>query len=380
MGNDAENGSVYMTCRPPEDETGQPEGHGQGMMKGGEKPNVNIYDISRHAGVSIATVSRVLNNSPHVSEATRQKVLKVIEGCGYVPNAFARGLGLNTMQTIGLLCPDASDPYLARALACLEHAFRQRHYDCLLSCTNRDLPARQQGVDLLISRHVDGMVLMGSTFIEDASEDNDYIRQAASTVPVVLLNGSFQCSNVYCVLCDDERAMQDAMTKLLQSGCRRVLYLYHSDNYSGRKKLSGCRAALNRQGQVVDERLLCHFPGDKASIHAVRDYLLALEADGLQFDAVLTSEDVLAVGAMKYAQAAGRRVPEDLSVVGFNNSNLCLCTEPELTSVDNRLAAICERIAETMIGVLEGREMPEKTVFTADVIQRGSTRNLPENG
>lgn len=71
------------------------------------------------------------------------------------------------MKTIGLLCPDAADPYLARALACLEHAFRQKHYDCLLSCTNRDLAARRQGVELLTSRHVDGMVLMGSTFIEE---------------------------------------------------------------------------------------------------------------------------------------------------------------------------------------------------------------------
>ena len=140
---------------------------------------MNIYDISRRAGVSIATVSRVLNNSPHVSEATRKKVMAVIEGTGYVPNAFARGLGLNTMKTIGLLCPDASDPYLAQALTYLERNFRQKGYDCLLSCTGRELAARQQGVELLRSRHVDGMVLMGSTFIEDASADNDYIRDAA---------------------------------------------------------------------------------------------------------------------------------------------------------------------------------------------------------
>lgn len=337
-------------------------------------PRVNIYDISRHAGVSIATVSRVLNNSPHVSEETRRKVMKVIDGCGYVPNAFARGLGLNTMKTIGLLCPDAADPYLARALACLEHAFRQKHYDCLLSCTNRDLAARRQGVELLTSRHVDGMVLMGSTFIEENSEDNAYIRQAATNVPVVLLNGSFQCPNVFCVLCDDERAMKEAMNQLLDSGCKRVLYLYHSSNNSGQRKFAGCRDALAAHNLPVDETLMRRFDADKFSIHAVRDCLMELERDGLQFDAVLASEDVLAVGAMKYAQAVGRRVPENLSVVGYNNSNLCLCTEPELTSVDNRLPAICERIVETMLGVLEGREMPEKTVFTAEIIQRGSTR------
>ncbi len=335
---------------------------------------MNIYDISRRAGVSIATVSRVLNNSPHVSEATRKKVMAVIEGTGYVPNAFARGLGLNTMKTIGLLCPDASDAYLSQALTYLEHSFRQKGYDCLLSCTGRELAARQQGVELLKSRHVDGIVLMGSTFIEDSSADNDYIRDAARSVPVILLNGSFPCENVYCVLCRDHLAMQDATTHLLDSGCRRVLYLYHSNNYSGRKKLAGYREAHEQRGIPVDEKLLCYFDRDKGNVNEVRDHLLQLAAGGLKFDAVLTSEDVLSVGALKYARAAGLRVPEDLSVIGYNNSSLCICTEPELTSVDNKLLAICEYIVTTMLGVLEGKEMPQKTVFTGELIKRGSTR------
>jgi len=335
---------------------------------------MNIYDISRRAGVSIATVSRVLNNSPHVSEATRKKVMAVIEGTGYVPNAFARGLGLNTMKTIGLLCPDASDPYLGQALAYLEREFRQKGYDCLLSCTGRELSARQQGVELLKSRHVDGMVLMGSTFIEDASIDNDYIRAAARHVPVILLNGAFSCENVYCVLCDDQQAMSEATSTLLDSGCKRILYLHHSHNYSGRKKLSGYREAHHDRGLPVDDRLLCYFSQDKSSVHQVRDTLLQLEKDGVQFDAVLTSEDILSVGALKYARAAGKRVPQDLCVIGYNNSSLCPCTEPELTSVDNKLQAICDHIVTTMLGVLDGREMPQKTVFTGELVKRETTR------
>lgn len=334
---------------------------------------LNIYDISRRAGVSIATVSRVLNNSPHVSEATRTRVMKVIEGCGYVPNAFARGLGLNTMKTIGLLCPDASDTYLARALANLERSFRQKEYDCLLCCTGRELQARMQGVEMLISRHVDGMVLMGSSFIEDRNEDNDYIREAARSVPVILLNGSFQCPNVYCVLCDDQRAMREATERLLDSGRRRILYLYHSTNYSGRKKLAGYRMALEERGIAMDEALMCYFDHDKSSVHEVRDRLMELAAKGIQFDAVLASEDALGVGAVKYAQKSGLRIPEDLAVIGFNNSTYCLCTEPEMTSVDNKLPLLCDHIVETMLGVLQGREMPEKTVFTGEIVQRGST-------
>ena len=335
---------------------------------------MNIYDISRRAGVSIATVSRVLNNSPHVSENTRKKVMAVIEGTGYVPNAFARGLGLNTMKTIGLLCPDASDPYLAQALTFLERAFRQQGYDCLLSCTDKELPARQQGVELLKSRHVDGIVLMGSSFIEDDPANNAYISEAAKSVPVVLLNGAFPCENVYGVQCDDQRAVTEATLSLLDSGCRRILCLYHSGNYSGRKKLAGYRDAHRLRGMEVDEKLLCFFDHDKGSVHQVCQTLLALDRKGLQFDAVLTSEDILSVGALKYARAVGKRVPEDLAVIGYNNSSLCQCTEPELTSVDNKLLAICEHIVTTMLGVLEGKEMPQKTVFTGELVKRASTR------
>jgi len=335
---------------------------------------MNIYDISRRAGVSIATVSRVLNNSPHVSEATRKKVMAVIEGTGYVPNAFARGLGLNTMKTIGLLCPDASDPYLSQALMYLERNLRQKGYDCLLSCTGKELAARQQGVELLKSRHVDGMVLMGSSFVEDSSVDNDYIRDAAKNVPVILLNGSFACENVYCVLCDDQRATMEATLSLLDGGSRRVLFLYHSHNYSGRKKLAGYREAYECRGLPVDEKLLCYFGQDKTSVHQVKETLLDLQRSGVQFDAVLTSEDILSVGALKYAKAAGRTVPDELAVVGYNNSALCTCTEPELTSVDNKLQAICDHIVTTMLGVLDGKEMPQKTVFTGEMVCRGSTK------
>ena len=334
---------------------------------------MNIYDISRRAGVSIATVSRVLNNSPHVSENTRRKVMAVIEGTGYVPNAFARGLGLNTMKTIGLLCPDASDTYLSQALTYLERSFRQQGYDCLLSCTGKDLRARQQGVDLLKSRHVDGIVLMGSSFIENTAADNEYIREAARSVPVVLLNATFPCENVYGVQCDDQQAVSEAVRFLLDSGRKRILFLYHSNNYSGRRKLAGYREAHAQRGLAVDEKLLCYFDRDKGSVHQVRETLLALDRDGLFFDAVLTSEDILSVGALKYAKAAGRRVPVDLSVIGYNNSSLCLCTEPELTSVDNKLLAICEHIAATMMGVLEGKEMPQKTVFAGELVKRAST-------
>lgn len=335
---------------------------------------MNIYDISERSGVSIATVSRVLNNSPHVSPKTRDKVLAVMEECGYVPNAFARGLGLRTMKTIGLLCPNAADTYLAQALAYLEQAFRAHGYNCLLTCTGRELEARAESVEQMKGRHVDGLVLMGSTFIEDSDADNVYIRDAAATLPVVLLNGSYPCEHVYCVVCDDQRATMEATCHLIDTGCKRILYLYHSQNYSGRKKLAGYRAALESRGITVDEAYVRYCSEGKTSVIQVRDYLLSLHEQGLEFDAVLSSEDVLGVGAVKYARSLGLSIPEDLSVIGYNNSPLCLCCDPELTTVDNKLQAICDQCVSTMLGALEGQHLPQKIVFTGELIKRGSTR------
>ncbi len=334
---------------------------------------MNIYDISEKAGVSIATVSRVLNNSPHVSQKTRERVLAVMNDCDYVPNAFARGLGLNTMKTIGLLCPDAADPYLSRALAILERSFREHHYDCLLCCTERSLDARQQGIEMLKSRHVDGIILMGSTFVEARERDNAYIRNAARQIPIVLLNASYACDNVYCVMCDEQRATMEATQLLLDSGRKNILYLYHSKNYNGQKKLAGYRAALESRGLSVNEQLIRFFSSEKSNVPTVRDQLLSLRKSGLEFDAVQTSEDVLAIGAVKYAKAAKLSIPRDLCIIGHNNSSICQYCEPEITSVDNKLQAVSEQCVATMLGVLEGREMPQKIVFTGELVKRNST-------
>lgn len=334
---------------------------------------MNIYDISEKAGVSIATVSRVLNGSDRVSEKTRQKVLAVMRQQSYVPNAFARGLGLKSMKTIGLLCPDASDVYLAQALSYLEREFRENGYDCLLSCTGKALEDRAKGVELLLGKHVDGMVLMGSTFVEEKEADNEYLRNAAKQVPLVLLNASYPLDNIYCVLCDDMHATMDATLFLLDTGRKNILYLYHNRNYSGKKKLDGYCEALKSRGISVQPELIHNFQKDKMSVPDVRDYLMMLDKQGIRFDAVLTSEDILGVGAAKYARIAHRNVPENLAIIGYNNLHFCLCCEPELTSVDNKLETLCHHCVSTMLSVLGGEEAPRKMVFSGELVKRGST-------
>ena len=177
--------------------------------------NINIYDVSKKAGVSIATVSRVLNGNTRVSEKTRDKVINAMKELDYTPNVFARGLGLNTMKTIGIMCIDSSDIYLANAVYYLEQELRKYNYDSILCCTGKDYNNKKNYLELLLSKRVDGIILAGSQFVENTSEhNNDYIINAAKDVPIVLVNGYLDAANIYSVMCNDEEAVYNA-TKLL---------------------------------------------------------------------------------------------------------------------------------------------------------------------
>lgn len=331
---------------------------------------MNIYDVSEKANVSIATVSRVLNGNPNVSEKTRSRVLAVMDELGYKPNVFARGLGLNTMQTIGIMCSDSSDPYLANAIYYLERELRNYEYDSILCCTGYSLETKRKYFDLLRSKRVDAMILAGSKFVEMKSKDNQYLLDAAAQIPIMLVNGHLDGTNIYSTVCDDHAAVYHAVSGLLSSGRRRVLYLYTSNSYSGRNKLSGYRDAVTAAGLAVSEDLIHQCPKDLVSS---KDLLIKLSGQGLKFDAVMTSDDSLAVGAVKYAHGKGLQVPQDLSIIGYNNSILSRCTDPEITSVDTKIEALCTTTINTLMGVFNGGNVPSKTTIAADLIKRETT-------
>lgn len=332
---------------------------------------MNIYDVSEQAGVSIATVSRVLNGNPNVSDKTRARVLDVMKELGYTPNVFARGLGLGTIQTIGIMCSDSSDPYLAHAIYYLERELRSNGYDSILCCTGASLDTKKQYFDLLRSKKVDAIILVGSKFIEPKAKDNTYIMEASAEIPIMLVNGYLEGENIYSTLCDDRHATHQATGQLIASGCRKILYLYTSQSYSGTNKMKGYRDALSGHGLPVRKEYiqLC-----EKNVLAARDLLLQLHESGLVFDAVLTSDDTLGVGAVKYAHAVGLSIPDELSIVGYNNSDYAVCTDPELTSIDSKVEALCTATINTLMGVFNGGNVPSRTTIAADLIKRATTK------
>lgn len=335
--------------------------------------NMTIYDISEKAGVSIATVSRVLNGSSNVSDKTKKKVLDVINQYEYTPNAFARGLGLNTMKTIGVMCADSSDLYLAKAIYFIEQKLRANGYDSILCCTGYELETEEKCLNLLISKKVDGIILVGSHFIYESESDNRYIMDAALQVPVMLLNASFDAPNVYSIVSDDYNSMYEATKQMIASGIQDILYFYNSTSYSGKRKLAGYRAAMEEAGLLRSGNLMQLYTGSHEDIQGMCEHLMKVQGKGILFRGVIASDDNLALGAIKYARTAGLHIPEELAIIGYNNSLLAACCNPELTSIDNKLETLCQHLITTLMGLLNGSEMPKKTVFSGEIIHRGTT-------
>lgn len=331
---------------------------------------MNIYDVSEHAHVSIATVSRVINGNPNVSDKTRKRVLAVMDELGYTPNVFARSLGLNSMKTIGIMCADSSDSWLAEAISCLEKELRGNGYDSILCCSGYLPETKKKYLELLRSKRVDAIILTGSHYIESRSKDNAYLLEAAKEIPLMLVNGYLEGKQIYSTVCDDHAAVYHAARKLYQSGSKSILYLYSGNSFSSLSKRSGYEDATLDSNVPLQEELmvLCQKDPDSALLK-----LKELSESGIFFDSVLAAEDILAVGAVKYANQAGFKVPENFSIIGYNNSILSRCTSPEITTVDNKVEALCTTTVNTLMKVLEGGNVPAKTTITPELVKRGTT-------
>ena len=340
-----------------------------------ENAFMNIYDISKLSGVSITTVSRVLNGSDKVSEKTKHKVLSVMEETGYTPNAFARGLGLDSMRTVGILCVDSADPNacpnLTQSIGYLERELRRYNYDSVLYCVNYDMMGKAKCIDMMLKRRVDAIIIVGSFFIETGSKKNQCILDAAKTTPVWLINGAFEGTNIFSVLCDDYNATNTATLELIDSGAKDILFLYSTMSNSEKRKLDGYVEALKSRAIPVREEYIHCCPRD---IEEGRDDIINLADKGLAFDAIVTCEDTLAMSVLKYAHLKNISMPDKLSVIGHGNSILARCCYPELSSVDNNIQTMCVTAISMLIRYFEGANIPAQTVISANLVHRATTK------
>ncbi len=307
---------------------------------------MNIYDIAKEAGVSIATVSRVLNNKGTVSEATRTKVEEVLARSGYTPSAIARGMVSKSMRTVAVLTVDIRVPHYAQQAYTIEQAFSQRGYEVILCNTGGGKEATVHYLRAVTEKQVDGIILVGSVFntLGREPEVEALLRQA----PVVLSNGRLDIPNASSVLLDDAGGAALAVDHVVALGKRNLWYMLDLNTAGALAKRDGFLKACQKYGDQIRGRVL----ETEFSIEGGRRAAKELLRSCRNFDAIICGEDETAVGVVKGLLGAGMRIPRDVAVTGYNNSVFAAMCEPRLTSVDNRpeqVALMCVQLLERMM-------------------------------
>lgn len=331
-----------------------------------------IRDVARLAGVSVQTVSNVVNGRPLVSDATRLRVLRAVEELGYHPNSSARGLRRRRSENLGFLVVDPAqrflaDPFHDELLSGLGDALRERGYCLLIQAAKSADEAAL--APILRGHRVDGAVV---TLAGAAGTHRRYLDTlVASGLPFVLLEQRIDAPCAACVLGSNREGAFVAVEYLARKGHRRIGFISGDVTWPAvEERLAGYRAGLAAHGLDFDPRLLVTAPWTRAGGYAGMERLLARVRD---LTAVLCANDVLAVGAMQAARAHLLRVPEEMAVVGFDDFEFASYVEPPLTTVKLPGYEMGIRAAELLLAYLDTGRFPEREViFPATFTVRAS--------
>ncbi|HEY0375844.1 MAG TPA: LacI family DNA-binding transcriptional regulator [Pyrinomonadaceae bacterium] len=327
---------------------------------------MSIKDVAREAGVSTATVSHVINNTRHVSEEVRGRVLEAIKSCDYYPNAQARSLASGRNHTLGLLISDIANPFFPELVKSIETAAFERGYDVVLANTNYEAGRTSNYVRRLIERKVAGVALMTSEL--DMALVDELARRG---VCVVFLDQGMYGAHMSNLVVNYAAGIEEAIQHLVALGHRRINYV------GGPARL---RSAAKRREAFVDSvaRLL---PGSRPVIYE-GDFKIegGRRAAGLMLEggrrptAVVAANDMMALGAMQEFRAAGLVIPRDISVVGFDDIAFASLTDPPLTTVCLPRMELGLRAVEALMTTIEhsARQGVEIQIPTY-LVARGST-------
>ena len=326
-----------------------------------------IKDVSQLAQVSQATVSRVLNGGVPVSPEKQASVLAAIERLGYRPNAFARSLATNRSGAIGALVSELSSAVYGDIIRGIESVAEEHGMHLVVSSGHASAETERRSYDFLEQRRTDALILQ-----VDASTDEDLSRWVASSdLPIVVVGRYIEAIAERCVYLDNGAGGELATRHLLDRGHRRIAHISGLMRIpDARDRLEGYRRALASHGIPFDESLVANgaFVEDGGE-RAMRSLL----ARGTDFSAVFVANDQSAAGALKALRDAGKRVPEDVSLVGFDDTIVAHYLYPSLTTVRqpfDEMGQAAAWLALAAIGVAERREVTRR--FEPVLIERDS--------
>ncbi len=324
---------------------------------------ISIVDIARIAGVSPSTVSRALQDHPRISPERRAEIQRLAESLGYRPNQMARGLVTGRSYMLGAVVTDITDPFVAEVLKGAEAAAREAGYGLLFAMSNRDPAQELAAAETLLDHDVDGLMVISSRAphrYADLPRRGD--RETNAQTPVVLVNNGVAGPRLFSVRMDNVGGAREAVAYLRRLGHRRIAFVAGPEGgRSNRERLDGYRQGLVANGLGSATELIVQGAGLPEDGPRALATLLAL-ADPPT--AVLCYNDLAAIGLLAAAARTGRRVPGELSVVGFDNIPLSAYATPPLTTIEQPTAALGRTAVESCLRALAGGAV-------ADVVLQG---------
>ena len=325
---------------------------------------MNIYDIAKKANVSIATISRVLNNSDNVSEKTRKKVMDIIEELDYKPNEIARGLATNSTKTIGIMVPDIRNPFHSESAFVLEQRLNLNGYSSILCNTTEDVDKKVSYLKLLYSKKVDGIITVGASFGEEKFIDE--LREINKFIPVIMINNLVE--GIISIYCDEEEGIDESIYHLKKKGYRFPMYVVDKKVFLTRaciNKLSGFKKAMKK-----------YYPNEQIIIKEYeeneRSYFKLLEfiKENGKIDAIQFEKDTSAIRFMKVAISEGVSIPKQLGIVGFDNIDITDFTQKKISTIDHKINEHCNKAVNLLLSHIDGKKV--------DIINKIEPKFIPK--
>jgi len=334
---------------------------------------VTIKDVAREAGVSVSTVSRVLNNSKPVSDEIRVRVLAAVEKLNFQPNSLARSLVLKKTRLIGVLVPDIANPFFPVAIAGIEEIAGMYGYHILLFNTFGEIEKELQYLNIMKEKQVDGIIKMSTQVTEKHEE---YFSNAS--IPMVVTSKCTDREDVPCVVIDDVKAAYDATQYLISLGHRRIGIISGPlDDSTGRDRFLGYQQAMLEHRLNLDFNLLKqgNFKVESGR-RAMLEILQTVSPEHLP-TAIFCANDEMAIGAIGAILDQGLKVPEDISVMGFDDIFIAPVFRPALTTVKQPIYDIGAVATRTLVKLIEGEKIEQPTTFLPyHIIERESCRRV----
>ncbi|MBM7571874.1 LacI family DNA-binding transcriptional regulator [Aquibacillus albus] len=331
---------------------------------------VTIYEVAERAGVSIATVSKVINNTGKMRDSTRLKVMKVMKELNYSPNPMASALTGKRTGTFGLLVPDISNPFFSEIARTIEDRAHERGMSIFICSTDENEGKEKKYLELLRRKQVDGLIIASSFHNKTSLKE-----LKDSQVPLVLLTQDDPSLGITSVSVDDFVGGFEATSHLLSKGHQNIVIIAETTP-SSKMRIYGYREAHERYGLNFKEDNVIR---TTASIINGKECLQQIFDKEDIPTAIFACNDLIAIGVMQGAKGRGIVIPEDLSIVGFDNTILATTTVPALTTISQPIKDMGTKVVDIIIDEIKGKNVSrERVLFLPKLIERETTAEIQE--